>query len=112
MARAETPLSPFREALGSLQLLGMIGAGAIILSGPLLLLHHIWQWLSSGVWPGYTLGGGLNGIGLGVPHTSLVGLQRILDWIGDCQLWIALTMLMVAAGGLVTWISDRLDRNA
>jgi hypothetical protein len=70
------------------------------LSGPILLAHHTWIWLKTGLWENVSVADGMSWFGFRPLHTEWVGLQHVFDWLMGSPLWAALPI----ATGLLTWI--------
>jgi hypothetical protein len=69
-----------------------------------LLGINVASWAKTGEWPKYAVLEFFHDVGLGLPHTDLVGVQKIITWVGEqTALWL---FFVLAAGlyGLFMWI--------
>ncbi|WP_445217742.1 hypothetical protein ACKWRH_38125 [Bradyrhizobium sp. Pa8] len=65
---------------------------------------NVVSWIKIGEWPKYAVFDFLHDVGLGLPHTDLVGLQKIIIWLGEqTALWLFFA-LAVGLYGSFMWI--------
>ncbi|NOJ44721.1 hypothetical protein [Bradyrhizobium archetypum] len=55
------------------------------------------SWAKTGEWPSYIVLSLLDDVGLALPHTDLMGVQKIITWVGEQA---ALRLFFVLAVGL------------
>jgi hypothetical protein len=87
-----------REALLHVVLLPVVlFSGAIIFSPVIALGYQVVHWLKHGSWLPMPLSMGTDYLGITPPRAAWVGVQKVVDWILDLPLSLALFVIIVAA---------------
>jgi len=71
---------------------------AMLLASAAIVCWHATEWLRAGEWPTLSLRTVIGSLGIAVPRTSWIGLQRIVSWLADCPFagWLFCLALSVS----------------
>lgn len=82
----------------------LAGIGVIVFAaGPVIFSLQCLSWFKGGVWHAFSVQTAWDVMDAPGPQVSWIGLQRIIDWV----LQLPLSLALMCVGGFIVWLGEK-----